>query len=121
MYEVCGDEAEIGRSRKMFNIKYGGCACKGKPSIVAQGAVKEYKGVYWPVAICVCEKCGRHWLYFNGYGSRATPPKNGAFVFFRDRTTPAPKPKPLPDDKYTKYARKHGISRLHAIHELDGA
>jgi hypothetical protein len=67
-----------------------------------------------------CHDCLVEFYWINGLeGIGTTPNPEWAFVLHSDRTFTTPPQHPR--DSVDEYAEAHGISRLHAIHELDGA
>jgi len=82
---------------------------------------KQYAGpIFSTIDIKICEKCGK--VAFFERSAKFQPRENrpspcAKFILNRDVS----KWLPRPNDKYDKLAKKLGISRLHAIHELDGA
>lgn len=87
---------------------------------IGWGLDQRSNGEFIHVELFLCTRCRTPSLRFNE--NRREFPGRGTmayckFVFNRDISKWPTQPK----DKYDKYAKEHGISRLHAIHEIDGA
>jgi hypothetical protein len=77
---------------------------------------------FYTVDLYICETCAK--THVGERNLEDFPPRTALpdmsycrFVLNRNRVTWPKRPR----NKYDEYAEEHGISYLHAIHELDGA
>jgi hypothetical protein len=96
--------------------------CNGYMTMVGWGLRQIDRG-FLTVDLFLCEKCRKTQISERPekYWPAEIRPDFRYCRFILDRDYSNKELWSEPNDEYSKYAEEHGISRLHAIHELDGA